>query len=337
MTSKSDPNGNAPFLLSPVGKDYLWGGNRLNTEFAKGIDMYPLAETWECSTHPNGLSVVASGKYKGLSLSDVLKVHPEYIGTHPQAEPGQIPVLVKFIDARDDLSIQVHPTDEYAAKNEHGQRGKTEMWYVIDADKDTSLVYGFRHSITEKALRDALTSNKLSRYLNKVPVKKNDIFLIEAGTVHAIGKGALIAEIQESSDLTYRLYDYGRVDKHGKQRELHIDKALQVAKLTATETPKQPLRVLRYRNGRATELLARCKYFQAERMVVNTERVREMAEYRTGSSTFQILLVYSGCGVLLNEADGTALSLFQGDCVFVPANSASLKIHGKMELIRIRC
>ena len=136
MTTKADPNGNAPFLLSPVGKDYLWGGNRLNADFSKNLPVSPLAESWECSTHPNGQSVVASGKFKGLTLSDVLKVHPEYVGTHPQVEPGQIPVLVKFIDAKDDLSIQVHPNDEYAKDKEHGQQGKTELWYVIDADKE---------------------------------------------------------------------------------------------------------------------------------------------------------------------------------------------------------
>lgn len=337
MITKTDPSGNAPFKLSPVGKDYLWGGNRLNTEFSKSISMSPLAETWECSTHPNGQSIVASGKFKGLTLSEVLKVHPEYIGTHPDAKNGEIPILVKLIDARDDLSIQVHPDDEYAKKNEGGQRGKTEMWYVIDAEPSSSLIYGFRHRVTEKTIRTALANNKLERYLNRVPIKKNDIFLIEAGTIHAIGKGALIAEIQESSDLTYRLYDYGRVDKNGKPRELQIEKALQVVSKNATEIPKQPMRVLRYKNGRATELLARCRYFQTERMIVNTERVREMADYRTGSSTFQILLCYSGCGVIFNEGDGSSISLFQGDCVFVPANSALLRLHGKMELLRIRC
>ncbi len=327
----------APFLLSPVGKDYLWGGNRLNADFSKNIDMYPLAETWECSTHPNGQSLVASGEFKGRTLSDVLLEHPEYLGQHPQAEPGQIPILVKFIDARLDLSIQVHPDDSYAKEFEHGQHGKTELWYVIDAEPGASLVYGFRHAISEKALRTALENNKLERYLNKVPVKKNDIIFIDAGTVHAIGKGVLVAEIQESSDLTYRLYDYGRTDKNGKQRELHIDKALEVMNRKATDLPKQPLRTLRYKNGRATEVLARCKYFQVERMIINTERTRELAEYRTGTSTFQVLLCYSGCGVLRNEADGSSISIFQGDCIFVPANSVPMKIHGKMSLLRIRC
>jgi len=328
---------NCPFLLAPAAKNYLWGGDKLNTVFSKGIDMSPLAETWECSTHPNGQSIVASGPYTGLTLSEVLKVHPEYVGTHPQAPAGDIPILVKFIDARLDLSIQVHPSDEYAFKFENGQRGKTEMWYVIDAEKDASVIYGFRHNTSEKKVREALASNKLERFLNRVPAKKNDVFFIESGTIHAIGKGCLIAEIQESSDLTYRLYDYGRVDKYGKSRELHVEKALKVMNRKASDTPKQPVRVLRYKNGRATELLGRCRYFQVERMLVNTQRTREMADYQTGTSTFQILLCYSGCGVLINTLDQTSINLFQGDCVFVPANSVPMKIHGRMKLLRIRC
>lgn len=309
----------------------------MNADFSLGLKESPLAEAWECSTHPNGISLVASGPFKGKPLTEVLLKHPEYIGTHPIAEPGQIPVLIKFIDAKQDLSIQVHPTDEFAFKNENGQRGKTEMWYVVDAAKDATITYGFRHGISEKALCAALEKNKLERYLNKIPVKKNDVFLIEAGTIHAIGKGVLLAEIQESSDLTYRLYDYGRVDKRGKTRELHVEKALQVVNRKATEPPVQPIRIKRFKNGRATEMLARCRYFQVERMIINTQRVREMADYQTGSSSFQILLCYSGCGSLTNEEDGTTINLFQGDCVFVPAHSPVLKLHGKMELLRVRC
>ena len=189
-----------PFLLKPSAKDYLWGGNRLNQEFTKNIDLEPLAETWECSTHPNGPSIVVSGQYKGLFLSDVLKLHPEYLGSHPQSKNGQIPILIKFIDANKDLSVQVHPTDEYAKEHENGSLGKTEMWYVIDADKDASIIYGFHHDISKEQLRKSLDDGSIEKYMNKVSVKKNDVFLIEAGTVHAIGKGCLIAEIQESSD-----------------------------------------------------------------------------------------------------------------------------------------
>ena len=336
--SLSDQNkGNRPFLLSPVGKDYLWGGRRLKDDFNKKIDLDPLAETWECSTHPNGPSIVASGEFKGVFLSDVLKEHPEFVGSHPNVCDGQIPILIKFIDAKKDLSVQVHPSDEYAYIHENGSLGKTEMWYVIDALPDSSLVYGFHHNVSKEEVRKAIEKGELEKYMNRVHVKKGDMFFIPTGTVHAIGKGCLIAEIQESSDLTYRLYDYNRVDKDGKLRPLHIDKALEVANLNCIESPKQPMNVYRYKHGRATEFLARCKYFQVERMIINTEDIKDYAEFKTGSSTFQVLLCYSGCGTILDEDYKTSSNFFKGDCIFVPANSSLLKIQGKAEFLRIRC
>ena len=158
------------------------------------------------------------------------------------------------------LSWCVHPTDAYAQEYENGQLGKTEMWYVLDASKDAKLVYGLKRERTEQQMRDAIAKGTLMKDLQWVPVKKDDLFFIEAGTIHAIGAGALVAEIQENSNLTYRLYDYDRVGKDGKKRELHIDKALDVANLKGSAEPKQPLRVLKYRQGVASELLTRCKY-----------------------------------------------------------------------------
>lgn len=241
MNNRKKPE---PFLLKPDGKDYLWGGSRLNDDFSKGIDMSPLAETWECSTHPDGPSVVASGAFAGQTLAAVLKAHPEYLGTHPEAK-GELPILIKLIDAKKDLSVQVHPTDAYAREHENGQLGKTEMWYVLDAKKDAKLVYGLYHDVSKAQLRKSIENGTVEKYLQKVPVKKNDLFYIEAGTIHAIGAGVLVAEIQESSNLTYRLYDYDRVDKNGNRRELHIDKALEAANLKASAEPRQPLRVLK--------------------------------------------------------------------------------------------
>ena len=195
-----------PFLLKPAGKDYLWGGNRLQTEFNKELPLEPLAETWECSTHPAGPSIIASGIYEGMSLTQLLAEHPEFLGTHPGAE-GELPILIKFIDAKKDLSVQVHPTDEYAREHENGQLGKTEMWYVMDAAPDAHLIYGFYHDIEKFQLKESLENGTVEKYLQKIKIQKDDVFLIEAGTVHAIGAGALIAEIQENSNLTYRLYD----------------------------------------------------------------------------------------------------------------------------------
>lgn len=329
-----------PFLLKPAAKDYLWGGSRLNDDFAKGIDMTPLAETWECSTHPDGPSVISSGEFEGMELAELLKRFPEFLGTHPISNPylqkGELPILIKFIDAKKDLSVQVHPDDAYARKVEHELFGKTEMWYVLDAAKDAKLVYGFYHDMDKEKLRRSLEQGTVEKYLQKVKVHKDDVFFIESGTVHAIGAGALIAEIQENSNLTYRMFDYNRRDKNGNLRELHVDKALDVVNLKKSSEPRQPLRLLKYQRGWATELLCRCQYFQVERMLLNTEACREMADFRTNESSFQVLLCTSGCGLLMYGGTG-ALQFFKGDCIFVPAGSVPIKIHGNAQLLKVVC
>lgn len=335
MTNISSNLKSKPFLLKPAGKDYLWGGSRLNDDFSKGIDLEPLAETWECSTHPDGQSVVASGAFDGVLLSDVLKEYPEFLGTHPETK-GELPILIKFIDAKKDLSVQVHPDDAYAFERENGQKGKTEMWYVLDAAKDAQLIYGFTHDMKAEVLRKSLYQGDVEKYLQRVPIHKDDIFFIEPGTVHAIGAGTLIAEIQESSNLTYRMYDYKRTDKNGRERALHIDKAMDVINLKGSSEPKQQIRVLKYVPGSATEFICRCKYFQVERMLINTERCRSLVRFWTDSTSFQVLLCTSGCGVLLGE-DGAALHFFRGDCIFVPADSEVIRLHGRAQFLKVRC
>lgn len=329
---------NKPFLLKPAAKDYLWGGNRLNDDFAKAIPVAPLAETWECSTHPDGVSTAASGDYQGQLLSTVLLEHPEFLGSHVLAVTGgkaELPILIKLIDAKRDLSVQVHPDDAYAAEHEYATMGKTEMWYVLKAKNGAELVYGFNQDITAERVRLAIRKGTIERYLNHVPVHENDIFFIKPGTVHAIGGGVLVAEIQQNSNLTYRLYDYGRRDKNGSTRELHIDKALDVANLSSSLSPRQPMRVLKYQNGCASEFLGRCKYFQVERMLINTEIRRAMASFKTDQNSFHVLLCTDGCGVIFGE--NFALNFFKGDCIFVPAESIDLALHGKAQLLNVGC
>ena len=321
-----------PIFLRPTGKDYLWGGTRLNDEFVKDIPMEPLAETWECSTHPDGPSYALGGEFDGQSLSEILKARPDYLGTHPESGGG-LPILIKFIDAKRDLSVQVHPTDDFAAAHENGQRGKTEMWYVLDAAKDAKLVYGLRHDTDAEALRESIENGTVERHLQTVPIAKNDVFFIEAGTIHAIGAGALIAEIQQSSNLTYRLYDYDRVDKNGHKRPLHVQKALAAANLRSSTAPRQPMRVLHYRPGCASELLCRCRYFEVYRMLVNTER-RQTVAYRADAMSFRVLLCVDGCGSV--SFCYSASNIYQGDCVFLPADSVELSLHGQLQLLDIR-
>ena len=329
---------NVPFMLKPAAKDYLWGGQRLNDDFEKNIDMDPLAETWECSTHPDGPSVVSGGEFDGKLLIDVLKEHPEFLGKHCETL-GELPILIKFIDAKADLSVQVHPSDDYAKKYENGQLGKTEMWYVLDAIKDSKLVYGLKHNCSKAVMRKAIEKGELEKHLQYVPIKKNDVFFIEAGTIHAIGAGALIAEIQENSNLTYRLYDYDRVDKNGNKRELHVDKALDVSNLNSMGEPRQAMRVLKYRPGVADELLCRCKYFEVYRMLINTER-RQRVTYCSDELSFRVLLCYDGCGnISYRTEDGRKeyIDIYKGDCIFVPANFRMLIFSGIMELLDIKC
>lgn len=304
----------------------------MNDEFEKGIEMYPLAETWECSTHPDGPSYVSGGSFDGETLADVIRTHPDYLGSRHAGE-SELPILIKFIDAKKDLSVQVHPTDAYAREHENGQRGKTEMWYVLDAGKDASLIYGLRYSASQQQMRQMIREGSVTKILQKVPVKKDDLFFIEAGTIHAIGAGTLVAEIQENSNLTYRLYDYDRVGKDGKKRQLHVDKALQVANLQGSAEPRQPLRVLKYRQGVASELLCRCRYFEVYRMIVNTER-RQKVHYRADAVSFRVLLCVNGCGMIRFE--NTEIIFYKGDCIFVPADSVMLSIHGQAQFLDVR-
>ncbi|MBR3516932.1 MAG: class I mannose-6-phosphate isomerase [Lachnospiraceae bacterium] len=323
-----------PFVLQPAAKDYLWGGSRLNDDFAKDIPLSPLAETWECSTHPDGESVIAE---TGQTLAEALREHPDWLGSHPLSVTGgkpELPILIKLIDAKQDLSVQVHPDDEYAMRVEHSL-GKTEMWYVLDARDGANLIYGFNRDVDATVVKQALQNGTVENILNHVPVHKDDLFFIEAGTVHAIGAGALIAEIQESSNITYRLYDYDRKDKNGNTRELHIDKALEVADLRSSLEPRQPMRVLKYRNGYASELLTRCKYFQVERVLLNTEIQRKLVDFKTDAGSFHALLCVDGCGSM--SGDGFMLNFFKGDCIFVPADSMTFHLHGRAQLLNVSC
>ena len=171
---------NYPFLLSPIGKDYLWGGTKLKSEFNKNIDLDIIAETWECSTNPEGYSYIETGEFKGQTLKNVLIEHPEFLGESNLNYKGEIPVLVKLIDAKENLSIQVHPTDEYAFKNENGQIGKNEMWYVLDSEKDAQIIKGFKGEISKEIIKEAFENKTLEHYLNKIEVKKRRCFLYKS-------------------------------------------------------------------------------------------------------------------------------------------------------------
>ncbi len=324
-----------PLKLRPAGKDYLWGGTRLRDDFHKAIDLEPLAETWECSTHPDGLSYVVGGVFDGRTLKEVLAEHPEYAGG--RIAEGELPILIKFIDAERDLSVQVHPNDAYARKYEaEGLRGKNEMWYVVDARPEAELVCGLSHSTDAEELRRSIEDGHLENYLRRIKIRKGDVFYIPAGTIHAIGKGALIVEVQQSSNLTYRLYDYNRRDKEGRLRPLHIDKALAVAELGGLQEPCLPRRMLRQECGLSCEQLCACPYFEVEHLVVDTEKCPQGAPISSDERSFAVLLCLDGSGTLEAGAN-FRLPFSKGECIFVPAPCNELKINGTSDLLYVRC
>ncbi len=302
--------------LTPSCKDYIWGGRRLIEEFGKDFSGDVLAETWEISCHKDGLSTISNGDYAGKTLLNYIQEKgTQCLGTN--ASPFEyFPILVKLIDAKDYLSIQVHPDDSYALEHEH-QYGKTEMWYVVDAKEGAFLYYGFSKSVSKEELKERIQNNTLLEVLNKVPVKKGDTFFIEPGTIHAIGKDILIAEIQQNSNVTYRVYDYGRVDANGNGRELHIDKAVDVI------NRKQYVE-----SQKSDSHLANCKYFTVDKMILDgtyTEKVT--------NDSFVGLLFVEGNGSILDS--DTNLDFKKGDSFFIPANEETYTIKGTGVALKI--
>ncbi|MDO4921255.1 MAG: class I mannose-6-phosphate isomerase [Phascolarctobacterium sp.] len=318
-----------PMLLKPVGKDNLWGGNRLKTEYNKDIPLTPLAETWECSAHPSGPSIIVNGQFAGSTMEVVLRQHDEFLGNRVDKKYG-LPILIKFIDAEKDLSIQVHPDDDFARENEN-DFGKSEMWYVVDATDTASLVHGFAHDVNEAMLRQAVADGDLDKHLNKVHVHKGDVFYTPAGTIHGIGAGCLIAEIQESSDVTYRVYDYNRVDKNGQKRELHFAKAMRVLNMKTTAKYKQRARLVHYYPGCSREILCRCQYFETERITVT-----KGLAFTVMDTSFQVVLCINGCGGLETSEYKKPLRFKKGDCIFLPAGLGRCFIIGECEILKVR-
>lgn len=308
--------------LNPVFKDYIWGGTRLRDEFHLKTDMDPVAEGWMLACHKDGMNTIDGGEFDKKTLKEVLDEtgSEKMLGENSKKFP-YFPVLIKIIDAKDNLSIQVHPDNDYARKVEN-EYGKTEIWYVLDAEDGAQLIYGFKDKISKADFRKAIENNTLPEVLNSVEVKKGDLFFIEAGTVHAIGKGTLIAEIQQNSNATYRVYDYGRVGKDGKPRELHIDKAVDV---TVTEPPKygtKPFGEAESIPGGKKQLLTKCDLFTVYRYDCKTK-----IRLNAGSDSFHHLLAVDGSG----KINGRNFS--KGDSFFVPASFGEYTIEGSAEII----
>ncbi len=312
-----------PMKLKAAFKDYLWGGTRLRTEYHMQSDLAKLAEAWVLSCHKDGPSVVENGEYAGLTLEEAIeKMGREALGAKG-SQFAFFPILIKLIDAKDNLSIQVHPSDEYALQVE-GEYGKTEMWYVVDCDPGSFLYYGFNREVTPDEFAARIADNTLLEVLNKVEVKKGDCFFIESGTIHAIGAGLLIAEIQQNSNTTYRVYDYGRVGADGKPRQLHVEKAKEVTQLCP---PKAAYGQVQAVDGKAR--LASCKYFTVDKLDVDGESCLAA----DGESFLSLLCLE---GDLTLEAAGQTLEMRPSDSFFLPAGMGEVRVKGKGTVIASR-
>lgn len=317
-----------PMKLEAPLKDYLWGGTKLKEEYGKKTTLEKVAESWELACHKDGMSVIANGSWKGKTLASYLDADPESAGENAKQFP-YFPLLIKLIDARDNLSVQVHPDNDYAMRVE-GEFGKTEMWYVVEAEKGASLIYGFKQEISSEEFARRIADNTLLEVCNEVPVKKGDVFFIDSGTLHAIGKGILICEIQQNSNTTYRVYDYGRVGKDGKPRELHVNKAKDVTKLTR---PTRKTKALCRLPLADTEInvLAACEYFT----VYQGRLFDQELSLTIGNDSFQCLTVLSGNLTLTAEhaSEEQVLTLRKGESVFLPANFGKYQLKGSGEYI----
>ena len=304
--------------LKPSCKDYIWGGNRLSKEYGIEYDGSVLAEAWELSCHPDGPSYISNGEYAGKTLKEYIEEEgKEVLGSNCRRF-RDFPILTKFIDAKDNLSIQVHPDNRFALRNE-GQYGKTEMWYVMDAGKDAFLYYGFQRKITKEEFARRIEDDTLLEVLNAVPVQKGDVLFIESGTIHAIGKDILIAEIQQNSNVTYRVYDYGRVGKDGKKRDLHIEKALAV-------TNRVPI----VKDGSCYPHVADCDYFTVDKLNLDGHIMKKMEGNVSGAS-FESILMLDGEGTI--SCQGESLKFKKGDSFFLSAGSGIYTIEGRCDAL----
>ena len=307
-----------PLKFKTIFKDKLWGGNKINTILGKNFgDLPNCGETWEISGVEGDISVVADGALAGRSLVELIDSYRgRFLGDKIYEKYGnQFPLLIKFIDANADLSIQVHPNDDLA-HSRHNSFGKTEMWYVFQADEGSSLITGFNRQIDRETYLEKFNNGQLMDILNREEVTAGDVFFIPAGRVHTIGKGLLLAEIQQTSDITYRIYDFDRVDGNGQKRELHVKEALDAIDYNFYDHYKVP-----YHDqiNRPVELV-RCDYFTTNKLNINQTLERDYSDL----DSFIIYICFDGALVLDYSAGKVAVK--KGDAVLLPANLKSVKL-----------
>lgn len=303
-----------PLKFKPLYKERIWGGSRLQAVLGRKLPGSRIGESWELSCHKNGMSVVANGKLTEKTLAELLAEYPGELMGKSYASTTGFPLLIKAIDANDNLSVQVHPDDGYAYRVEQ-EAGKTEAWYVLEAKPDAHIIYGLKEGITSKDFGRAVDSDQIMDCLRVVPVKKGDMVYVPAGLVHALLEGVTVYEVQQSSDITYRIYDYGRVDENGKARELHTAKALDVIQFA-----HQP-------GCNFNKQAIVCPYFTMEKLQVDQEL------HDNTKGCFLIYLLIAGDGEIIYQGGNDSLT--RGDTVLIPADLGEFRVRGNVEFLRV--
>ncbi|WP_420489113.1 mannose-6-phosphate isomerase, class I [Neobacillus vireti] len=308
-----------PLFLKPVFKERIWGGIALATEFGYDIPTDHTGECWAISAHPNGPSMIENGPYAGMTLDELWKEHPELFG-NPKEEV--FPLLTKILDANTDLSVQVHPEDDYAKAHENGELGKTECWYILDCKEGADMIFG-HNAKTKEELRQKIVEGKWNELLRKVKIKPGDFFYVPSGTIHALCQGTLVLETQQSCDTTYRVYDYNRRDLEGNLRELHLDKAIDVTTVPHLNTNVIP-KVEKRENATVTSFIE-SKFFSVYKWTVNGKATF------TADNRYLLVSVIKGDGALVHA--GERYPLKKGSHFILPVGTSEFQLDGDVEFI----
>lgn len=308
-----------PIFLTPIFQERIWGGTKLNEVYQYNIPSDQTGECWAISAHQNGQSVVRNGGLEGKTLGEIWTQHPELFG---HFNSDRFPLLTKILDANDDLSVQVHPNDEYAKVNENGELGKTECWYIIDCDKDADMIFG-HHAQSKDEFIQLVNEGKWDNLLQRIKIKPGDFFYVPSGTIHALCKGTLVLETQQSSDTTYRVYDYDRRGQDGKLRELHLDKAIEVSTVPHTAQNTSPS-IMKQPGGTVTTYVNE-EYFSVYKWEV------ESSLDLTQDKHFFLCSVIQGNGLIRTEEGNFKVE--NGDHFILPFGMGSFTIDGNVQII----
>ena len=313
-----------PLQFQPILKDRIWGGTKLKTYLNKPITSEINGESWEISTVENDVSIIANGTFSGKSLNELIQLYPKAVlGSKVYEQFGaQFPLLFKYLDAREDLSIQVHPNDKLA-KERHNSFGKTEMWYVMQADKNARLIVGFKQKSSQEQYLESLENKSILTILDSKKVEKGDVFFLETGTVHAIGAGTVIAEIQQTSDITYRIFDFNRKDAQGNERELHVNYALDAINYNVVDAQKKYSKIENVSNE-----IVDCNYFTTNFIPLNGN-----IKISKNSESFTVYMCVDGAFELLYNNE--KYNYKTGDTILIPAEMLDFEINGNASVLEI--